>query len=120
MKFKGKIIALLISSVITIFLWQSNKVMEAKLPFVFFICFAVLLIVGSLIFSEEERAKFKRTYQKLDTYNPDQEGRPKPKTLIILSVLGIGGSLLLGMPALLTYVFCGLLVIFLFRSVMMK
>ncbi len=119
MKIKGKLIVLLVSAFVTIILWQTQIVMSDKLPAVFLICLSVLLIAGDLIFSKEKREQFKRTYQKLDTYNPTREDRPKPLTLIILSVIGIVGSLLIGIPVL-PYVFGGLLVIFLFHAAMMK
>jgi hypothetical protein len=120
MKIKGKIIILLVSAFVTMILWQTHIVMSDKLTAVFLMCLAVLLIAGDLVFSKEKREEFKRTYQKLDKYDITRKDRPKPRSLVILSVIGIIASLLIGMPAIVTYVLCGMLVIFLFHSIMMK
>lgn len=119
MTIKGKIIIFLVSALVTIILWQTKTVVSDKLPVVFLICFSVLLIAGDLLFSKEKREKFKRTYQKLDRYDPDREHRPKTKALVALSLVGLVGSLLLGIPTL-PYVFAVLLLIFIFHAAMMK
>lgn len=119
MEFKGKVIVLLVSALATVICWQMQVVSSSKLLAIFVICFFVLLTAGDLLFSQEKRNKFKQTYQKIDQNNPDREHRPKPKVLIWLSVVGIIGSILLGIPVL-PYVFSGLLLVFLFHAMMIR
>ena len=119
MKTKGKIIILVVLAFVMVVLWQTKLVTLDKLPFIFIICLFILLTVGDLLFSKDKREQFKRTYQKIDTYNPTGESKPKPRTLIILSIIGLVGSLVIGIP-ILPYVFGGLLVIFLFHALMIK
>ena len=52
--------------------------------------------------------------------NPTAADRPKPKPLIALSVVGLLGSLLLGLPIVLTLLFAALLVVFLLHGFIMK
>ncbi len=119
MKLKGKVFVLLISALATVIVWQMQIVSQDKLPAVLIICFAVFLTAGDLLMSEEKRNKFKQGYQKIDQYNPDREHRPTPRVLIGLSVFGLIGSVLLGIPVL-PYIFAGLLLIFLFHAAMMR
>jgi hypothetical protein len=120
MSLKRNIVALLIAGIATFILWQMPSTIPSdKLPAVFLSVFCGLSIAGDLVFSKAKRDKFRQTYQALDRVNPDREHRPKPKTLIVMSLIGLVGSLLLQMPVL-PYVFGGLLVILLFHSAMMR
>ena len=68
---------------------------------------------------DEDTERFKRTYRELDRRNPDRGHRPKPKTLIVMSAIGLVGSLLLEMPVL-PWVFGAMIVIFLFHAAVMR
>jgi hypothetical protein len=119
MKINGKIIILLASILAMIILWQSDAAKEDKFSVMLLISVIILLTTGDLIFSRRKRGGFKRTYQTFDEYQYGRRFRPKPLTLIILSVIGIVVSLLLKIPVL-PYIFGGLLLISLFYAAMME
>lgn len=117
---RRNLIALLIAGAVTLIFWQTPSIIaSANLPAVFLLCFCAVSIAAELLFSKVRRDQFRQTYQAMDRLDPDRPHRPKPKTLIVLSVFGLGGSLLLGMPVL-PWVFGGLLAVFLFHSAMTR
>lgn len=79
----------------------------------------VIVIVDVVFFDKDSRDGFIKTYKKLDEYDPDRDIRPKSKTLIILSLIGLIGSLFLGIY-ILSLVFLACLIVFVFHWLIMR
>ena len=120
MSFSTNAVCAAATVVVTFLAWKTGVVkgQEALLA-VALLTFAASSIVSSLIGSEHERKSFKTTYQKLDRANPETARRPRPKTLIALSAVGLVGSVLLGMPVL-PWVFAVGLLVFALHYFMIK